>query len=85
MDTIAGSWTCDGTRVNIPRHFLPRSLLGEFVNWIAAGRCQPAPGVSGLEKGMLDGVGPVEAAIRYFRARLPCMEYAARHGARTAA
>ena len=32
---------------------------------------------SGLDKVMLDGVRPVEAAIRYFRARLPRMEYAA--------
>lgn len=32
---------------------------------------------SGLEKVTLDGVRPVEAAIRYFRARLPRMEYAA--------
>jgi hypothetical protein len=32
---------------------------------------------SGLEKVMLDGVRPVEAAIRYFRARLPRMDYAA--------
>jgi hypothetical protein len=32
---------------------------------------------SGLEKVMLDGARPVEAAIRYFRARLPRMEYAA--------
>jgi hypothetical protein len=32
---------------------------------------------SGLEKVTLDGVRPVEAAIRYFRARLARMEYAA--------
>jgi hypothetical protein len=32
---------------------------------------------SGLEKVTLDGVRPVEAAIRYFRARLPRMDYAA--------
>jgi hypothetical protein len=32
---------------------------------------------SGLEKVTLDGVRPVEAAIRYFRARLPRMQYAA--------
>jgi len=32
---------------------------------------------SGLEKITLDGVRPVEAAIRYFRARLPRMDYAA--------
>ncbi len=32
---------------------------------------------SGLDKVTLDGVRPVEAAIRYFRARLPRMEYAA--------
>jgi hypothetical protein len=31
---------------------------------------------SGLEKVMLDGVRPVEAAIRYFRARLARMDYA---------
>jgi hypothetical protein len=31
---------------------------------------------SGLEKVMLDGVSPVEAAIRYFRARLERMNYA---------
>jgi hypothetical protein len=31
---------------------------------------------SGLDKVILDGVRPVEAAIRYFRARLPRMEYA---------
>jgi hypothetical protein len=31
---------------------------------------------SGLEKVMLDGVRPVEAAIRYFRARLERMDYA---------
>jgi hypothetical protein len=31
---------------------------------------------SGLEKVMLDGVRPVEAAIRYFRARLGRMDYA---------
>jgi hypothetical protein len=29
---------------------------------------------SGLEKVMLDGVRPVEAAIRYFRARLARMD-----------
>jgi len=32
---------------------------------------------SGLEKVTLDGVRPVEAALRYFRARLPRMDYAA--------
>jgi hypothetical protein len=32
---------------------------------------------SGLDKITLDGVRPVEAAIRYFRARLPRMDYAA--------
>jgi hypothetical protein len=32
---------------------------------------------SGLDKVTLDGVRPVEAAIRYFRARLPRMAYAA--------
>jgi len=32
---------------------------------------------SGLEKVMLDGVGPVETAIRYFRTRLARMDYAA--------
>jgi hypothetical protein len=32
---------------------------------------------SGLENVMLDGVRPVEAAIRYFRTRLARMEYAA--------
>jgi hypothetical protein len=32
---------------------------------------------SGLAKVTLDGVRPVEAAIRYFRSRLPRMDYAA--------
>ena len=36
---------------------------------------------SGLEKVMLDGVRPVEAAIRYFRTRLARMEYAAARAA----
>lgn len=36
---------------------------------------------SGLEQVMLDGARPVEAAIRYFRARLARMDYA---GARRA-
>jgi hypothetical protein len=36
---------------------------------------------SGLENVMLDGVRPVEAAIRYFRTRLARMEYAAARAA----
>ena len=66
-----------------------KALAGQFRRWRyalkhedgAAARSVEQLEQSGLEKVTLDGVRPVEAAIRYFRARLPRMEYAAARGA----
>jgi hypothetical protein len=62
-----------------------KARAGQFRRWRhalkheddAAARIVEQLEQSGLDKVTLDGVRPVEAAIRYFRARLPRMDYAA--------
>src|SRR5262249_39262758 len=61
-----------------------KAKLGQFRRWRhalkhgagAAAQIVEQLEQSGLEAVMLDGVRPVEAAIRYFRARLERMDYA---------